>query len=99
MYLSHEVHILCFFLSLTHSYLMGFLEVGGILILLEIVNLSHVKRQTKLKPPAIICFGGERALRGFYRIDYIYFYLNKLNCLTIFRMGKIHDNILLFQQN
>ena len=51
------------------------------------------------EPPAIICFGGERASLGFYRIDYIYFYLNKLNCLKIFRVGKIHDNILLFQQN
>ena len=47
MYLSHEVHILCFFLSLTHSYLMRFLEVGGILILLEIVNLKLCEEADK----------------------------------------------------
>ena len=34
-------------LSLSHSYLMRFLEVGGILILLEIVNLKSCEEVDK----------------------------------------------------
>ena len=34
-------------LSLSHSYLMRFLEVGGILILLEIVNLKSCEEADK----------------------------------------------------
>ena len=49
MFLSHEVHIIYASLSLTHthSYLMRFLEVGGILILLEIVNLKSCEEADK----------------------------------------------------
>ena len=47
MYLSHEVHIIYASLSLTHSYLMRFFEVGGILILLEIVNLKSCEEVDK----------------------------------------------------
>ena len=34
-------------LSLSHSYLMRFLEVGGILILLEVVNLKLCEEADK----------------------------------------------------
>ena len=36
-------------LSLSHSYLMRFLEVGGILILLEIVNLKSCEEADKVE--------------------------------------------------
>ena len=41
------MHIIYASFSLLHSYLMRFLEVGGILILLEIVNLKSCEEADK----------------------------------------------------
>ena len=61
MYLSHEVHIIYASLSLTHSYLMRFLEVGGILILLEIVNLKWCEEADKAEA---LCLLTKISLKG-----------------------------------